>query len=41
MLTHLQAVAKVKNAIHGYKNGRFDDLRYMLDFTHTGDLGKK
>ena len=36
----LQAISKVKNAIHGYQNVRFNDLENMLQFTHTGDLGK-
>ena len=37
---YLQAITKVKNAIHGYQNVRFNDLEYMTEFTHTGDLGK-
>ena len=37
----MQAITKVKNAIHGYQNIRFNDLEYMTEFTHTGDLGKE
>jgi hypothetical protein len=36
----LQAITKVKSAIHGHNNIRFNDLEYMVEFTHTGDLGK-
>ena len=31
----------MKNAIHGLNNVRFDDLEHMVEFTHTGDLGKE
>ena len=34
-----QALVKVRNAIHGVNNSRFEDLAHMVLFTHTGGLG--
>jgi hypothetical protein len=33
-------VTKLRNAIHGFQNVRFDDLANMVDFCHTGPLGR-
>ena len=35
----IQAIAKIKVALNGYKGSRIADLPMMVDFTHTGDLG--
>ena len=35
-----QAISKIKIALNGYKGSRIADLPMMVDFTHTGDLGK-
>ena len=36
LLFWLQAISKVKSALHGYKNCRWNDLEMMTMFTHTG-----
>ena len=36
----MQALSKIRIALNGYKGSRISDLGMMIDFTHTGDLGK-
>lgn len=36
----MQAVSKIRIALNGYKGSRVSDLDMMIDFTHTGDLGR-
>jgi hypothetical protein len=36
----LQAVTKVKAALHGHQNSRWNDLEMMTEFTHTGEIGE-
>ena len=31
-----QAITKIRRALHGYQNNRWDDLNMMDRFTHTG-----
>ena len=33
-----QAISKVRAALHGYHNSRWNDLEMMTEFTHTGNL---
>ena len=32
-----QAISKVRAALHGYHNSRWNDLEMMTEFTHTGN----
>ena len=34
-----QAVTKIRTALHGYQNSRWNDLDMMTDFSHTGEIG--
>ena len=36
LISWMQAISKVKSALHGYKNCRWNDLEMMTMFTHTG-----
>ena len=33
-----KAITKVKTALHGHLNNRWNDLEMMSQFTHTGEI---